>query len=144
MIFAKTLYQAGKQVENKNYLNSELFINQFYDPANAILGENIICFAFEQEYHRKADRISPSSMLKTWKISLIICQKIKDIILRQGQIFIIQTSILTCFTGVVLVMSCHTGPGCLRYGNSLQRPKGLLQLRTSIYNTIIDAFKNEL
>ena len=64
VIFAKTLYQAGKQVENKNYLNSEMFINQFYDPANAILGENIIGFAFEQEYHRKADRIPPKQYVE--------------------------------------------------------------------------------
>ena len=45
--------------ENKNYLNAEMFINQFYDPANAIMGENIAGFVFEQEYHRKAERIPP-------------------------------------------------------------------------------------
>ncbi len=59
IIFAKYLWQSGKQVENKNYLNSEMFINQFYDPANAILNKNIAGFVFEQEYHRKAGRIPP-------------------------------------------------------------------------------------
>ena len=64
VIFAKTLYQLGKQVENKNYLNAEMFIDQFYDPANAILGDNIIAFIFEQEYHRKVDRIPPNQYVK--------------------------------------------------------------------------------
>lgn len=59
VIFAQKLWQAGKQVENENYLNTELFINQFYDPANAILGENLSGFIFEQEYLRKAERVPP-------------------------------------------------------------------------------------
>jgi uncharacterized protein YecE (DUF72 family) len=59
VIFARYLWQSGKQVENKNYLNAKMFINQFYDPANAIMGKNIAGFVFEQEYHRKAERIPP-------------------------------------------------------------------------------------
>ena len=59
VIFARTLWQGGKQVENKNYLNPEMFINRFYDPANAILGDDIAGFVFEQEYHRKTERIPP-------------------------------------------------------------------------------------
>ncbi|MBN2543797.1 DUF72 domain-containing protein [bacterium] len=57
VIFAQKFFQSGKQVENPNYLNVEMFTNQFYDPANAILGDNIAGFIFEQEYQRKADRI---------------------------------------------------------------------------------------
>ena len=59
VIFAQKLWQAGKQIENENYLNAEMFINQFYDPANAILGENLSGIIFEQEYLRKADRVPP-------------------------------------------------------------------------------------
>ena len=36
------------RVEHKNYLNYEMFINQFYDPAIAIMGDNITGFIFEQ------------------------------------------------------------------------------------------------
>lgn len=57
VVFARRLFRAGKQEENPNYLNTEMFISQFYDPANAILGENIAGFIFEQEYLRKQDRI---------------------------------------------------------------------------------------
>ena len=64
VIFARNLYQSGKMVENKNYLNSEMFIDQFYDPANAVLGDNIAAFIFEQEYHRKADRIPPKQYVE--------------------------------------------------------------------------------
>ena len=59
IIFAQNLYQSGKQVENPNYLNAEIFTNQLYDPANAILGDNLAGFIFEQEYQRKADRVPP-------------------------------------------------------------------------------------
>ena len=64
VIFARNLWQSGKQVENKNYLNAEMFINQFYDPAIAILGENIAGFVFEQGYHRKAERIPPKQYVE--------------------------------------------------------------------------------
>ncbi|MBN2063125.1 MAG: DUF72 domain-containing protein [Deltaproteobacteria bacterium] len=57
VIFARRYWQSGKQVDNPSYLNAEMFTNQFYDPANAILGDNLIGFLFEQEYLRKADRI---------------------------------------------------------------------------------------
>ncbi|MBN1848584.1 MAG: DUF72 domain-containing protein [Deltaproteobacteria bacterium] len=60
VIFAQKIWQKGKQVENPNYLNAEMFTNQFYDPANAILGDRLIGFIFEQEYQRKADRVSPN------------------------------------------------------------------------------------
>jgi len=50
--------KTGKQVDNKNYLYADMFINQFYDPANAILGDRISCFIFEQEYQRKSERIA--------------------------------------------------------------------------------------
>jgi uncharacterized protein YecE (DUF72 family) len=59
VIFAQKFWQTGKQVENPNYLNADMFTNQFYDPANAILGDNLAAFIFEQEYQRKADRTPP-------------------------------------------------------------------------------------
>lgn len=64
VIFSHKLWQSGKQVENPNYLNAELFIKQFYDPANAVLGDNLLGFIFEQEYHRKNDRIAIDKYIK--------------------------------------------------------------------------------
>lgn len=57
VIFARKFWSGGKQIDNPNYLNAEMFANQFYDPANAILGDKVTGFIFEQEYQRKADRI---------------------------------------------------------------------------------------
>lgn len=64
VIFAQKLWQAGRFIENSSYLNVEMFINQFYDPANAILGDHLKGFIFEQEYQRKADRISPKQFVE--------------------------------------------------------------------------------
>ncbi len=57
VICAKKLRRSGKLIENKDYLNSELFTKQFYKPANEMMGSNIEGFIFEQEYHTKNDRI---------------------------------------------------------------------------------------
>lgn len=64
VIFARKLFKTGKHIDNPNYLNAEMFINQFYDPANAILGDNLAGFIFEQEYQRKSDRVPPQKYVK--------------------------------------------------------------------------------
>jgi uncharacterized protein YecE (DUF72 family) len=56
-ITAKRLYRSGKFVENETYLNPEFFTKQFYDPAVSILGPLLKGIVFEQEYHRKQDRV---------------------------------------------------------------------------------------
>ncbi len=58
-IFARKFWRNGKQLENPNYLNPGMFSDQFYGPANSILGDNLAAFIFEQEYQRKVDRILP-------------------------------------------------------------------------------------
>jgi hypothetical protein len=57
VICAKKLRRSGTLVENGDYLNPEVFTNQFYKPAIEILSSNIEGFIFEQEYHTKDDRI---------------------------------------------------------------------------------------
>ena len=57
VICAKKLRRSGKLIENEDYLNPEVFANQFYRPAIEILGPNLGGFIFEQEYHLKSDRI---------------------------------------------------------------------------------------
>jgi hypothetical protein len=60
VIFAKKLWRSGKFIENKDYLAAHVFIDQFYQPALDILGDSIKGFIFEQEYHTKKERVSPS------------------------------------------------------------------------------------
>ncbi|NVM24613.1 MAG: DUF72 domain-containing protein [Desulfobacterales bacterium] len=59
VIFAQRLWRGGTSIENPDYLNAEVFIHQFYDPAVDLLGDSINGFIFEQEYRPKRDRTSP-------------------------------------------------------------------------------------
>jgi hypothetical protein len=56
VVFAQKLLQGGKYVVNERFLNPDIFINQFYQPANDLLGSSLTGFIFEQEYQRKDDR----------------------------------------------------------------------------------------
>jgi uncharacterized protein YecE (DUF72 family) len=56
VITARKLRKAVGFVENDAYLNPEIFIKQFYQPATEILGPCLNGFVFEQEYHPKNDR----------------------------------------------------------------------------------------
>jgi len=58
-VFAKYLYRRGDYVENKDYLNPEAFIRQFYEPALEVLSPWLDAIVFEQEYQRKDSRVSP-------------------------------------------------------------------------------------
>ena len=58
-VFAQKLWRQGKFQKNLDYLNVDLFIRQFYDPAQEMLGDLIQGFIFEQEYQAKKER--PSS-----------------------------------------------------------------------------------
>jgi uncharacterized protein YecE (DUF72 family) len=64
VITATRLRRGGASVENETYLNPRIFTEQFYKPANEILGSNLAGFAFEQEYHLKKDRFEPDQMAK--------------------------------------------------------------------------------
>jgi len=61
-IFGKVLYRRGSYEENEDYLNPEVFIRQFYEPAVEVLGPWLDAIVFEQEYQRKDNRISPKEM----------------------------------------------------------------------------------
>ena len=62
IIFAQKLRRKGGFLENRDYLNAEIFTRQFYQPAVELLGEHIRGFVFEQEYQRKKDRSPPERM----------------------------------------------------------------------------------
>ncbi len=57
VIFAQRLWRQDKFVENAEYLNPEVFTDQFYQPAVDLLNDSIRGFIFEQEYQPKKDRI---------------------------------------------------------------------------------------
>jgi hypothetical protein len=57
VIMAQKLRQGKNYIQNAAYLNPDIFTHQFYEPANKILGANVRGFIFEQDYHRKQDRM---------------------------------------------------------------------------------------
>ena len=59
VVFAQKLWRGGKFIENPDYLNHEIFIAQFYEPAMDLLGDLINGFIFEQEYQIKKERTPP-------------------------------------------------------------------------------------
>jgi uncharacterized protein YecE (DUF72 family) len=59
VITARRLMRGNQFSENNSYLNVEIFTRQFYEPAQEILGPKIRGFIFEQEYHRKQERLEP-------------------------------------------------------------------------------------
>jgi uncharacterized protein YecE (DUF72 family) len=61
-ITARKLRRAAGFVENDAYLNPEVFIRQFYQPATETLGPCLNGFVFEQEYHPKNDRFPPAKL----------------------------------------------------------------------------------
>jgi len=63
VIFAQRLWRDGKFTENPDYLNSEIFTRQFYEPAADLLGDSIRGFIFEQEYQPKRGRSTPDEFV---------------------------------------------------------------------------------
>ena len=62
VISAQKIHRGGKYVENETYLNTEIFIQQFYEPAIEILDATLNGIIFEQEYQRKQDRVPVKEM----------------------------------------------------------------------------------
>ena len=62
LISAHKLRRGGKYLENEDYLNPEIFINQFYEPAVKLLGPTLSGFIFEQDYQRRQDRAPVTQM----------------------------------------------------------------------------------
>jgi uncharacterized protein YecE (DUF72 family) len=56
VITGRRLRRGGVWVENSTYLDPKIFTEQFYKPANEILGSTLAGFIFEQEYHPKKGR----------------------------------------------------------------------------------------
>jgi uncharacterized protein YecE (DUF72 family) len=61
-ITARTIHKGPNFAVNERYLNPRIFIEQFYKPARHLLGPKIKGFIFEQEYHRKSERIPEADL----------------------------------------------------------------------------------
>jgi uncharacterized protein YecE (DUF72 family) len=62
VITARKLRRGAGWVENELYLNPEVFITRFFQPAGEILGPCLNGFIFEQEYHPQKDRFVTSRL----------------------------------------------------------------------------------
>jgi uncharacterized protein YecE (DUF72 family) len=62
VVTAPKLRRGHQYQENPAYLNDEVFIRQFYEPAIKLLGPSLAGFIFEQEYLTKQDRPSVTNM----------------------------------------------------------------------------------
>mgnify|MGYP005848056389 FL=1 len=63
LIFAQKLRRGGGFVANEQYLNAKVFVEQFYQPANDLLGGKLRAFIFEQEYQRRAERLPTAELV---------------------------------------------------------------------------------
>jgi hypothetical protein len=60
-VIAPRLRRGAGFVENREYLDPDVFTRRFHEPAVHILGEHLAGIIFEQEYERKQDREAPEA-----------------------------------------------------------------------------------
>jgi uncharacterized protein YecE (DUF72 family) len=65
-VCAVKIRQGNQTVANPHYLNSRIFQDQFYRPANTLLGAHLAGMLFEQEYQRQEDRIPLPQLVSGW------------------------------------------------------------------------------
>ncbi len=65
IISAQKFHRGKGYIPNEDYLNPEIFTNQFYKPALEVLGESLTGFIFEQEYQKLKDRPSENKMAES-------------------------------------------------------------------------------
>ena len=62
LVFAKKLRRGKEYIENPDYLNTELYIKGFYEPATSLLETLLAGMIFEQEYQRKSESSTPENL----------------------------------------------------------------------------------
>lgn len=65
-VCARRTHVAGRHLDNPDFLNPDLFAHRFYEPAVDLLGANLKGFIFEQEYHRKQDRMETGEIVEAF------------------------------------------------------------------------------
>ncbi|ROQ90993.1 DUF72 domain-containing protein [Desulfosoma caldarium] len=61
-VCAWRLWTGSAAVSNPSFLDPDLFRDAFYEPAVHLLGDRLAALIFEQEYHRKDDRLHPEDL----------------------------------------------------------------------------------
>lgn len=64
VIFAQKLRRGAEFVSNPAYLDTDVFVRSFYEPAMSLLGHHLRGFIFEQEYRRKDERGTPELLAR--------------------------------------------------------------------------------
>ncbi len=62
MFFAQKLRREKSYSPNENYLASEAFTRQFYEPAVTLFADKLKGIIFEQEYQRQSERLPPAEL----------------------------------------------------------------------------------
>jgi uncharacterized protein YecE (DUF72 family) len=65
MVSAQKFRRGTAYIPNADYLNPEIFTNQFYKPALEILGDSLTGFLFEQEYQKFKDKLPEDQMAES-------------------------------------------------------------------------------
>lgn len=65
VISAQKFRRGTAYIPNGDYLNPDIFTNQFYKPAIEILGESLTGFLFEQEYQKFKDKLPEDQMAES-------------------------------------------------------------------------------
>ena len=66
-VLANKLYRAGGFVANPDYLDADLFAQRFYESAQALIGDRLAGFVFEQAYQRKNERLPVAEIVAALK-----------------------------------------------------------------------------
>jgi uncharacterized protein YecE (DUF72 family) len=61
VVFARKILRQNRYTPNEDYLNPELFVRRFYEPAVELLDSWLAGLIFEQEYQKKEDRVDPDA-----------------------------------------------------------------------------------
>lgn len=61
-IFARKIRRGHQYEAGESFLDPDLFTHLFYQPAVDMLGKHIRGFVFEQEYHRREERMRPEEL----------------------------------------------------------------------------------
>jgi uncharacterized protein YecE (DUF72 family) len=64
LVFAQKLRRTAGFVSNPDYLQPDVFVRQFYEPAVDLFGASLAGMVFEQEYQRKEDRREPDQFAR--------------------------------------------------------------------------------
>lgn len=66
VICARKILKKNNFTLNDNYLNTQLFMNSFFEPCLELLKDNLFGLIFEQEYHSKLERMSKEEVTAGW------------------------------------------------------------------------------